>query len=57
MHDVIFENGGGEIFVSLNILLCVNVALEAANSNYFLNLIFLLRIWHNIHEDLVDHIV
>ena len=26
MH-VIFENGGGEIFVSLNTLQCVNVAL------------------------------
>ena len=26
VHDVIFENGGGEIFVSLNTLLCVNVA-------------------------------
>ena len=23
VHDVIFENGGGEIFVSLNTLLCI----------------------------------
>ena len=27
MHDVIIENGGGEIFVSVNTWLCVNVAL------------------------------
>ena len=28
MHNVIFENGGGEIFVSINTLLRINVALE-----------------------------
>ena len=28
MHNVIFENGGGEIFVSINTLLHINVALE-----------------------------
>ena len=26
MHNVIFENGGGEIFVSINTLLRINVA-------------------------------
>ena len=29
MHNVIFENGGGEIFVSINTLLPINVALES----------------------------
>ena len=33
MHDVIFENGG-EIFVSLNTLLCVNVALVTYSVSY-----------------------
>jgi hypothetical protein len=29
VHNVIFENGGGEIFVSINTLLRINVALVA----------------------------
>jgi len=28
VYDVIFENGGAEIFVSVNTRLCVNVALD-----------------------------
>ena len=28
MHNVIFENGGVKIFVSLNTLLCGNIALN-----------------------------
>jgi len=28
VYDVIFENGGAEIFVSVNTRLCVNVALN-----------------------------
>ena len=35
VHDVIFENGGGGIFVSLNTQLCVNVALVALSQFFF----------------------